>query len=96
MKSKRPGFIQFTDLELKEKLQKFCKQTNRETAPTLRAILRLFLEDGDEASEYRLTRGLWEVSPAEVERARVGKRLFDEAAKEARKGTRHRKKKGAG
>ena len=43
-------------------LAEFCKGTNREAVDTTRRVLWLFLADGIDAAEARLTRGVWEKS----------------------------------
>ena len=78
----RQNLIQFRDSALKGELEAFCALTNREPGPTLRALVRLFLADGVEIAELRLTQNLWEAEEATLdESARTaGYRAGREAA----------------
>jgi len=49
--------------DLDKRIRDFCLTTNRVESHTLRCIIRLFFDDGDETAEHRLCRDLWDAKP---------------------------------
>lgn len=50
--------------EVHETFVRFCQATHRHEQETIRAVFKLFLADGPEAAERRLTAGLWQPEDA--------------------------------
>ena len=81
----RQAFISFRDDEIKQLLEDFCAQTNRDVPHTLKAIVRLFFADGFDMAELRLAQGVWRVDPVDLEQFLAGRAAVREAHKASRR-----------